>query len=207
MKHVLHFAAFAVAGCLLATAAEPAKKEVRGAPIQKLAPVAPANATPATPDAKAASAAPGGVQKDGEFLIVGFDRLAGFNYDIPDELPATTNTTVKPVAPPKEQIPAAVKAFDKQRVVLKGFMLPLKVEGGLITELLIMRDQSMCCYGSVPKINEWVSVKMTGKGVKPIMDQAVTLYGKLHVGEIRENGYLVGIYQMDGERLAGPLDL
>jgi hypothetical protein len=39
------------------------------------------------------------------------------------------------------------------------------------------------------------------------MDQAVTLYGKLHVGEIRENGYLVGIYQMDGEKLAGPLDL
>lgn len=86
-------------------------------------------------------------------------------------------------------------------------MLPLKVEGGLITELLIMRDQSMCCYGTVPKINEWVSVKMTGKGVKPIMDQTVTLYGKLHVGEIRENGYLVGIYQMDGEKLTGPLDL
>ena len=86
-------------------------------------------------------------------------------------------------------------------------MLPLKVEGGLITELLIMRDQSMCCYGTVPKINEWVSVKMTGKGVKPIMDQAVTLYGKLHVGEIRENGYLVGIYQLDGEKMSGPLDL
>ena len=129
------------------------------------------------------------------------------NYDIPDEAPAATNAPVKPVAPPKEQIPANVKAFDKQRVALKGFMLPLKVEGGLITELLIMRDQSMCCYGTVPKINEWVSVKMTGKGVKPIMDQAVTLYGKLHVGEIRENGYLVGIYQMDGEKVAGPLDL
>ena len=102
---------------------------------------------------------------------------------------------------------AGVKALDKKFVALKGFMLPLKVEGGLITELLIMRDQSMCCYGTVPKINEWVSVKMTGKGVKPIMDQAVTLYGKLHVGEIRENGYLVGIYQMDGEKVAGPLDL
>jgi len=147
------------------------------------------------------------VQKDGEFLIVGFELLAAFNYDVPDDAPAGTNAPAKPVAPPKDQIPANVKAFDKQRVALKGFMLPLKVEGGLITELLVMRDQSMCCYGTVPKINEWVSVKMTGKGVKPIMDQAVTLYGKLHVGEIRENGYLVGIYQMDGEKLAGPLDL
>lgn len=209
MKHTLTFAALAIAGCLLATAAEPAKpakKEIRGAPIQKLtpAPAAPTNAVPAAPDAKTAPL--GAVQKDGEFLVVGFDRLAAFNYDVPDDAPAGTNAPVKAV-PPKEQIPANVKAFDKQRVALKGFMLPLKVEGGLITELLIMRDQSMCCYGSVPKINEWVSVKMTGKGVKPIMDQAITLYGKLHVGEIRENGYLVGIYQMDGEKVAGPLDL
>ncbi len=203
-KQIINLAALAAAG-LLATAAEPVKggkTPVRGAPIQKLAPapvetkVAPTNAPIAL----------GAVQKDGEFLVVGFDRLAAFNYDIPDEAPASTNAPAK-AAPPKEQIPPAVKAFDKQRVALKGFMLPLKVEGGLITELLIMRDQSMCCYGTVPKINEWVSVKMTGKGVKPIMDQAVTLYGKLHVGEIRENGYLVGIYQMDGEKLAGPLDL
>ncbi|MEQ2006505.1 MAG: DUF3299 domain-containing protein [Limisphaerales bacterium] len=208
MKHAFNLALLAAAGCLLANAAEPAKpakKEIRGAPIQKLAPVAPA--VPVTPDTKAAPAPLGAVQKDGEFLIVGFDRLAAFNYDIPDEAPAATNAPVKAVAAPKDQIPATVKAFDKQRVALKGFMLPLKVEGGLITELLIMRDQSMCCYGTVPKINEWVSVKMTGKGVKPIMDQAVTLYGKLHVGEIRENGYLVGIYQMDGEKVAGPLDL
>ena len=210
LKPTLPLATLAIAGCLLATAAEPAKSgkaPVRGAPIQKLAPP-PNNAAPA--EAKAASTnapATGPVQKDGEFLIVGFDRLAAFNYDIPDETPAATNAPAAKAAPPKDQIPPAVKAFDKQRVALKGFMLPLKVEGGLITELLIMRDQSMCCYGTVPKINEWVSVKMTGKGVKPIMDQAVTLYGKLHVGEIRENGYLVGIYQMDGEKVAGPLDL
>ena len=168
---------------------------------------APTNAAPAVALAGTNAPALGPVQKDGDFLIVGFDRLATFNYDVPDDAPAGTNAPAKPVAPPKDQIPASVKAFDKQRVALKGFMLPLKVEGGLITELLVMRDQSMCCYGTVPKINEWVSVKMTGKGVKPIMDQAVTLYGKLHVGEIRENGYLVGIYQMDGEKLAGPLDL
>lgn len=205
-----HLAAFVAVGSLLATAAEPTKsgkQPVRGAPIQKLAPAAPTNAAPAVVTTGTNAPALGPVQKDGEFLIVGFDRLATFNYDIPDDAPAGTNAPAKPVAPPKEQIPAHVKAFDKQRVALKGFMLPLKVEGGLITELLVMRDQSMCCYGTVPKINEWVSVKMTGKGVKPIMDQAVTLYGKLHVGEIRENGYLVGIYQMDGEKLAGPLDL
>ena len=105
-----------------------------------------------------------------------------------------------------DQIPATIRDLNDKSIALKGFMLPLKVEEGLVTEMLIMRDQSMCCYGTVPKINEWVSVKMEGKGVKPVMDQAVTLFGKLKVGEIRENGYLVGIYEMDGDRMDGPTD-
>ena len=156
--------------------------------------VAPAAATAAEPD------------KVGDYFNIGFDRLASFNYEMPDESNTATNKT-ETAAVNKDQIPTTVRSYDKKQIALKGFMLPLKVEGGLITELLIMRDQSMCCYGSVPKINEWVSVKMTGKGLKPIMDQAITLYGTLHVGEIRENGYLVGIYCMDGEKMAGPLDL
>jgi hypothetical protein len=134
---------------------------------------------------------------------VGFEKLASFQYDLPDG-PAETNAVAPKVS---TQIPEAIRALDDEFVSLKGFMLPLKVEKGLVTELLIMRDQSMCCYGTVPKINEWVSVKMVGPGVKPIMDQAVTLFGKLKVGEMYENGYLVGIYSMDGERMAGPLDM
>src|SRR5687767_7386805 len=112
-------------------------------------------------------------------------------------LGANTNQT----AAVSNQIPAHVMALDNQRVAVTGFMLPLKVSGGYVTEMLIMKDQSMCCYGTVPRINEWVSVKMVGDGVKPVMDEPVTLLGTLHVGEMRENGYLVGIYSLDGERL------
>ncbi|MBI2948795.1 MAG: DUF3299 domain-containing protein [Verrucomicrobia bacterium] len=140
-----------------------------------------------------------------EFVPVAFDKLASFTFVIPDDRPST-NQVASP-SKSEEQIPSAVKALDQTKVALKGFMLPLRVESGLVTEMLIMRDQSMCCYGTVPKINEWVSVKMTSKGVKPIMDQPVTIFGKLRVGEMRENGYLVGIYAMDGEKMAGPADL
>jgi hypothetical protein len=205
----------------------PAGAEVRGTKISEpVVPAAPTNAvaTATAPEATATNAAtaaiaattntlavldPSKLEKvttgEGrEYLTVGFDYLSGFEYVIPEE--GSTNAVTQ-VDPSKDQIPQPVRSLNNQRVALKGFMLPLKVEGGLITELLVMRDQSMCCYGAVPKINEWVSVKMTSKGVKPIMDQAVTLYGKLKVGEIRENGYLVGIYEMDGESMAGPLDL
>jgi hypothetical protein len=143
-------------------------------------------------------------QKMGDHLIVGFDKLASFKYEMPDDLLKTNQVGwVKS----DEQIPKEIKALDEKQIALKGYMLPLRVERGLVTELLIMRDQSMCCYGTVPRINEWVSVKMTNVGIKPIMDQPVTLFGRLHVGEMRENGYLVGIYAMDGEKMVGPQDL
>jgi len=176
----------------------------------------PGPATPSSPPVQPASIAAQETEKsdestpptggadepsDGEPLHLGFEKLSGFTYEMPSDL-LETNQVAASAAPDK--IPAAVRAFDQKAVALKGFMLPLKVEAGLVTELLILRDQSMCCYGAVPKINEWVSVKMTGKGVKPVMDQPVTLVGKLHVGEVRENGYLVGIYTMDGERIANP---
>lgn len=203
------------------TTVTPPPAEIRGTKIGE--PVAPTNAAaatsassisstnamPAVPTNSAANLDLARLEKvtvgEGrQYLTVGFDYLSGFEYAMPDE--STTNKTTV-AETPKDQIPKPVRSLNNQKVALKGFMLPLKVEGGLITELLVMRDQSMCCYGSVPKINEWVSVKMTSKGVKPIMDQAVTIYGTLKVGEIRENGYLVGIYEMDGDSMAGPLDM
>jgi len=147
----------------------------------------------------------GPIQKVGDYSLLGFDRLASFAYEVPDD--PITEPKAKEILE-KNEIPDSVKKFDKQKIALKGYMLPLKVEDGKITELLILRDQSMCCYGAVPKINEWVSVRMPkGKGVKPVMDVPVTIFGTLKVGEVLENGYLVGIYEMDGERLDGPIDL
>lgn len=193
--------------------------------VAEAAPVAAPMPTPAPETAKvealttaakeatvpaAAPAAPAELTKDASgALIVGFDQLASFTYLMPEDapLPKDDEVPLSGIQPPSDKIPKEIQALNDKTVALKGFMLPLKVEGGLVTELLIMRDQSMCCYGTVPKINEWVSVKMEGKGVKPVMDQAITMYGKLRVGEIHENGYLVGIYEMSGNKMADPLDM
>ncbi|MBC8326123.1 MAG: DUF3299 domain-containing protein [Verrucomicrobia subdivision 3 bacterium] len=141
----------------------------------------------------------------GDYSLISFDKLASFAYEVPDD--PITDPKAKAIIE-KNIIPKVVTDFHKKKIALKGYMLPLKVEGGKITEMLIMRDQSMCCYGTVPKINEWVSVRMPeGKGVKPIMDVPITIFGTLKVGEVLENGYLVGIYELDGDRLGGPIDL
>ncbi len=136
-----------------------------------------------------------------DYATVGFDKLASYNFEV-DDAPLTNQNATADKA--DDQIPANVKAFNQKKISIKGFMLPLKVADGVVTEFLIMKDQSMCCYGTVPKITEWVSVKTTGAGVKPIMDQPISILGTLHVGALRENGYLIGIYQMDGDKLVAP---
>ena len=205
MKPQTVVALLAVVGLSAAVAQQPP----RGEPIKPIAPKG-QPIKPLAPGAKPSAAEPSSAGKEGALaknedqLVVGFDKLSGFKYEVPDENPDSPFAKGKD---PDTQIPDTIKAFSGKRVSLKGFMLPLKVEQGLVTELLIMRDQSMCCFGTVPKINEWVSVRMTGKGIKPVMDQAVSLVGTLKVGAIRENGYLVGIYQMDGERMDGAVGL
>jgi len=53
----------------------------------------------------------------------------------------------------------------------------------------------------MPRVNEWIIVRMVGRGVKPVMDVPVTALGIFHVGEMRENGQLAGIYRLDCNQL------
>ncbi|MDP7051528.1 MAG: DUF3299 domain-containing protein [Verrucomicrobiota bacterium] len=137
------------------------------------------------------------------YKVVGFGEISDFKFEVPDD-PAS-DPKAKAILE-KNEIPETVRALDKKNIAIKGYMLPLRVEEGLITEFLVMRDQSACCFGAVPKINEWISVRMPkGKGVKPMMDVPIYFFGTLKVGEVLENDYLVGIYEMDGHKIGGPL--
>lgn len=136
---------------------------------------------------------------DSTYRKVGFDSLAAFEFTPPEADPA------KPEAQPPSgahQIPDSIKALDQQKVAVSGFMLPVKMEGGLVKEFLLVKDAMMCCYGVMPKVNEWIVVKMNGAGVKPLMDVPITFEGRLRVGEMYENGYLTGLYLLEGDRLA-----
>ena len=137
------------------------------------------------------------------YKVVGFAEISDFKFEVPDE-PAS-DPKAKAILE-KNEIPETVRALDKKKIAIKGYMLPLRVEEGLITEFLVLRDQSACCFGAVPRINEWISVRMPkGKGVKPVMDVPIYFFGKFKVGAVLENDYLVGIYEMDGDKIGGAL--
>ena len=137
-------------------------------------------------------------------LSVGFDQLAGFPFEVTDQIVDARTNAAEASLKTLAQIPDGIKALNEKAVSLRGYMLPLNFRGGLATDFLILRNQSMCCYGVIPNITEWVNVRMIGKGVKPIMDQPVTVSGRFHVGDVRENGSLVGIYRLEADELKRP---
>jgi hypothetical protein len=114
---------------------------------------------------------------------VGFDKLASFDFTPPGDGVAPADGKA-PAKSGDEQIPERIKAFDKKKVAVTGFMLPVKMDNGLVKEFLLVKDPMMCCYGVMPKVNEWIVVKMTGPGVKPLMDIPITFEGTLKVASI-----------------------
>jgi hypothetical protein len=134
---------------------------------------------------------------------VEFTKLAGFEYLVPD-MPDTNQVTGSDTA--DKQIPADVKALNKKQVSVIGYLMPLKEEDGKSTEFLLMRTQSSCCFGIAPTITELITVKSAGQGVPTIMDQLIEIQGTLKVGTVREDGYIVGVYQMDDGKFMGRSD-
>jgi hypothetical protein len=135
---------------------------------------------------------------DHGYLRLGFDRLASYKFSAPAFDPAADPKTPPPTG--EEQIPAEVKAWNGKKVIVTGFMLPTKLANGRVTEFLLVKSPMMCCYGVVPNMNEWVVVKMAN-GVPALMDVPISFYGELKVGAMFENGYMTGIYQLEGEKM------
>ena len=135
---------------------------------------------------------------------VGFDKLSSFRFIVTHQMVDGTKAAHSASLETLGQIPDDIKALNDQAVCIRGFMLPMKYQGNLTTDFLLLRNQSLCCYGVTPKISEWVVVRMAARAVKPVMDEPVAVCGILHVGDVRENGDLVGIYRLDGDRLGRP---
>jgi len=163
--------------------------------IDSNAGTAPAPATPTTAIADAIKTPPEVV--DG-YLKLGFDRLGSYPF-----VPPPFDPTVDPKAVPptgEEQIPAEVKSWNGRKVVVAGFMMPLKMDKGLVTEFLLLKNTLLCCYGTAPNLNEVILVKMK-RGVRALMDQPISFYGELKVGATFDNGYMSGIYQLEDARM------
>jgi hypothetical protein len=125
-----------------------------------------------------------------------FAKLSNYQYIYPD--PDDPN-------PLGEQIPDSVRKLNKTKIAIQGFMLPVTLKEQRVTEFLLLKDQSACCWGVWPGLNEWIHVILPeGESVEHIADMPITVFGELLVGEYYEKEVLLGIYRLNFEKLIGP---
>lgn len=138
-----------------------------------------------------------------EMFALGFDKLSSFAYELVD---AGTGATPEQIAErqKRDPVPAWVREYDGKRVRLTGYLMPLTLENGRTRKFVMMRDVNTCCYGAVPNMNDYLVVTMEGEGVEPVQDVPVDLVGIFRVEHRYEDGYVVSLFAMKGEKFLGP---
>ena len=143
------------------------------------------------------SALDGPLETQSGYTKIAFSQLAGFTFTAPPQ-------PLPPGTPPPDvlaQVPASIRRLDGKKVVLTGFMLPTKLDGGFATEFFFLSSSQLCCYGVTPTVNEWISVKMKKEGLPPVQDVPMFLAGRLRVRAQWTDGILATIYELEGDGL------
>jgi len=190
----------------------PTKRAARGelllgpAPATTAASAAPTNAAATESNNAALPMGPlaSAVSNADTYLPVAFDTLSGFYYDDAAANAAASGKTESLLGRPTDQIPAPVRALSGKKVAVQGYMSPIKVEKGAVRSFYLVKDQSLCCFGRFPRMNEWIMVNVAGsRGVKHANDRVVTVLGTLDVGEEVVKGSVYSIYRMSAEEVSG----
>jgi len=187
--------------------------ELRGAPIdggpalpeptpaQVTAPVLPpaaeAKALPKLGETTEAAAEPNPDDSGELYTLITFDQLASWTYEFP-EIGGDKQRT--------DPVPDRHRKMSGTRVAIQGFMIPIKLEGDdEVVEFLLVRNQFACCFGVVPKMNEWLHIKMApGKVSKYLVDIPITVRGRFDASELMENGVVMSLYRMEADEVEEP---
>lgn len=134
-------------------------------------------------------------------LALSFELLAGFPYRVYEYY--AEGVSGRPLLKSDDVIPEVIRRLDGRKVIVRGFVLPLRTRQGRVTEFLLLKDQGTCCFGAQAQINHFVRVNFrAGRTFESGQPYAVT--GRLGVGETYVQGYLTGIYQLEAESVDGP---
>jgi hypothetical protein len=138
----------------------------------------------------------------GDFAPVSFKILSGFKYQEPVPQEGDKPEDVEKRRQ-DDQIPAEVKSLDGKKAIVEGWMVPMEVnEDGSVKSFVLVKTQPQCCFGDMQAMNEWVDVTMApGKNAEFNVDLPVKVYGSLEVGEKRQDGFVLSIYRMQGQRV------
>ena len=205
----LKVTSFVLAGALLlpALAAAQTKPAPQTKPNTQVKPAAAAPAKPATqislpPGVKPPliqGAPAGNLAPSPEFKPpkaglqeIDFFQLASFTYNVKEPYEPA------PHAVPNG-LPDWIKALNGKKVVIRGNATPVTIEPAGVSEFFLANQTDPCGFGTMPRINEWIYVKMSGGRLVDIRAPAggtveVLVKGTIRVKEDIEEGNLVSLF-------------
>ena len=132
-----------------------------------------------------------------ECQSISFDILADYDFGTLDWSGGSQSNQF--IANQIEQIiPESIKALDNQQVSVTGFVLPIETDGERIDSFLLLRDLQMCCYGTLPELNEWIYVQVPNhlEAKNLISDTPIKVRGTLQVEPRFKDDFLLSIYSL-----------
>jgi hypothetical protein len=97
------------------------------------------------------------------------------------------------------ELPLDVKKSHGKRIKATGFINPT-TQARTLTEFLLVKDRSSCCFGARPQTNHYVEVKLIGGKKINYTTDPVTVVGTLKIEERFDGDWLLGLYWIeDGE--------
>lgn len=140
-----------------------------------------------------------------------------------DEPPLQTKTAVLPASPVKDanspikvhfdvlggwkyiegktSIPKPVQDLDGKQIEVSGFMMPIN-ETQNITSFILIQSLWGCCFGQTPDANHMIVVHLTSGKTTEFSPDPIKVIGRFSVGETREEGYLISIYQLKAHQVS-----
>ncbi|MDJ0868702.1 MAG: DUF3299 domain-containing protein [Myxococcota bacterium] len=139
-----------------------------------------------------------GDEESESFQPISWEVLGGFPY--PFEMPgAIRDMSPEALAERNERlIPPEVRALDRLPIAVRGYVVPITVTRGRITEfVLAAKNELGCCFGSGLSMNQWIHVAVQegrASDVKPF--GIAKVLGVLEVGEEVRGGTVMSLYRM-----------
>lgn len=141
--------------------------------------------------------------KDGDYYQLNFDILSSFPADTPPLNNPRQDPRIKR-KPPAAQVPPAIQALDGKRISVAGFMIPMNTDKDRVLSFILAQTRGSCCYGLVPKLNQWIYVEMSGTTVDNVMDVPITVFGTLSIHNLNTQNKDWCLYRMSGDKVDLP---
>lgn len=135
-----------------------------------------------------------------EEMTIQLADLSAFDYQ--PEVPESSDRVVKA---DKDYLtsflPESILNLDRKSISITGYMMPIKSDGQVVQEFLLVPNTMACCYGVMPSYNEFIYVQMSGPGALAVDNVPITLYGKFSIEETWENGFFSHLYHIRGQKV------